>query len=255
MSALLELRRVSMRFGGVTAVDGVSFAVERGDFVGLIGPNGAGKTTCLRLIVGVMRPDHGRVLLNGAEITRLPTHLRVRRGLGLSQQLVRPFRNMTAVENVMLAAGKARTRRPLAALLHLGRESERQRALRLLELLGIADAADHDPSSLPMGHLKRLEVARALAVEPEILLLDEPLAGLNHIEAAAIADTIAALHRPADGRQGLTVVLIEHNLGEVLRVCRRLVVLDNGRKIGDGLPQAVMRDPAVRAAYVGGSHA
>jgi branched-chain amino acid transport system ATP-binding protein len=251
MRALLEVADVSVRFDGVTALDSVSFAVAHGELVGLIGPNGAGKTTCLRVVTGVVRPAQGCVRLDGADLTGLATHARVRRGLGLSQQLVRPFRSMTAVENVTLAAGAARTRRPLAALFQHDRARERRRAHELLDLVGIADAADHPPSSLPLGHLKRLEVARALAVDPRLLLLDEPLAGLNHLEARAMADTIARLRRSSPDREALTIVLIEHNLGEMLRVCERLVVLDNGRRIADGAPAAVMRDPAVRAAYVG----
>ena len=246
MTALLEVRDLSVRFDGVRALDVVSFTVGEGELVGLIGPNGAGKTTCLRAITGALRPNGGRVLLDGRDLAGLPPHARVRRGLGLSQQLVRPFRSMTLAENVMLAAGLARTARPLLALLQNDRGRERARALELLRRVGIAEAAGSRPATLPLGVLKRLEVARALALGPRLLLLDEPLAGLNSAEARALADTIAALN--ADG---LTVVLIEHNLGEVLRICRRLVVLDNGVKIAEGVPQDVMAQRAVRAAYLG----
>ena len=242
----LEVQDVSVRFDGVHALDAVSFAVGEGELVGLIGPNGAGKTTCLRAITGALRPAGGRVLLEGRDLTGLPPHVRVRLGLGLSQQLVRPFRSMTLAENVMLAAGLARTARPLLALVQNDRARERARALELLRRVGIEDAAGSRPATLPLGVLKRLEVARALALDPRLLLLDEPLAGLNSTEARALADTIAALN--ADG---LTVVLIEHNLGEVLRICRRLVVLDNGVRIAEGVPRDVMAQPAVRAAYLG----
>ncbi len=246
MTPLLEVRDISVRFDGVRALDAVSLAVGEGELVGLIGPNGAGKTTCLRTITGVLRPNSGRVLLDGRDLTRLPPHARVRLGLGLSQQLVRPFRSMTLAENVMLAAGLSRTARPLLALIQNDRGPERTRALELLRRVGIDDAAAARPATLPLGMLKRLEVARALALDPRMLLLDEPLAGLNSAEARALADTIARLN--ADG---LTVVLIEHNLGEVLRICRRLVVLDNGVKIAEGAPQEVMAQSAVRAAYLG----
>jgi branched-chain amino acid transport system ATP-binding protein len=246
MTALLEVHEVSVWFGGVRALEAVSFAVGEGELVGLIGPNGAGKTTCLRAITGALRPAGGQVLLDGRELTGLPPHARVRLGLGLSQQLVRPFRSMTVAENVTLAAGLARTARPLLALVQNDRRRERAQALDLLRRVGIAEAAACHPATLPLGVLKRLEVARALALGPRLLLLDEPLAGLNSVEAQALADTIAALN--ADG---LTIVLIEHNLGEVLRVCRRLVVLDNGVRIAEGAPQDVMADPAVRAAYLG----
>jgi branched-chain amino acid transport system ATP-binding protein len=246
MTRLLEVREVSVRFDGVRALKAVSLAVGEGELVGLIGPNGAGKTTCLRTITGALRPAGGRVLLDGRDLTGLPPHARVRLGLGLSQQLVRPFRSMTVAENVMLAAGLARTARPLLALLQNDRARERARALELLRRVGIEDAAESRPATLPLGVLKRLEVARALALSPRLLLLDEPLAGLNSAEARALAETIAALN--ADG---LTVVLIEHNLGEVLRICRRLVVLDNGVRIAEGAPQEVMADRGVRAAYLG----
>lgn len=248
MSALLDVSGLTVTFGGVTAVDGTGFAVEEGALTGLIGPNGAGKTTVMRSITGAVQPKAGTIRLAGQDLTRLPTHRRIRAGLGLSQQIVRPFHTMTLVQNVMLAAGHRRTERPLRALLSRQRTDERERALALLDLVGIADAAESYPAALPLGYLKRLEVARALALDPKLLLLDEPLAGLNSAEARRLADTVLALN----GR-GLTIVLIEHNLGEVLRICRRLVVLDNGRKIAEGEPTAVMEQPDVRAAYLGES--
>ena len=244
--SLLEVEEVTVRFGGVAALEAVSFAVAEGELLGLIGPNGAGKTTMLRAITGVVTPERGRICLAGHDLGRLPPHRRIRLGLGLSQQLVRPFRSLAAIDNVALAAGRASTRSPWSALCRLNRRAERVRALDLLRLVGIAEAAQTAPANLPLGHLKRLELARALALDPKLLLLDEPLAGLNHVEAARLADTIAELNR-----QGRTVILIEHNLGEVLRTCGRLVVLDNGRKIAEGAPHAVMADAAVRAAYLG----
>jgi branched-chain amino acid transport system ATP-binding protein len=197
----------------------------------------------LRAITGVVTPERGRIRLAGHDLAGLAPHRRVRLGLGLSQQLVRPFRSLSVVDNVALAAGRTSTHSPWSALRHLDRSAERARALDLLRLVGIADAADAEPANLPLGHLKRLELARALALDPRLLLLDEPLAGLNHVEAARLADTVAELNR-----QGRTVILIEHNLGEVLRICERLVVLDNGCRLADGVPHAVMADPSVRAA-------
>ena len=246
MDALLAITGVSVRFGGVDALTDVGFDVPQGALLGLIGPNGAGKTTMMRAITGMVRPQAGSIVLDGAEISRLPTHRRVRLGLGLSQQIVRPFAGMTAIDNVALAAGYANTADPLKALATASRQAERDRARDLLDLVGVADAADALPAELPLGTLKRVEVARALALDPKVLLLDEPLAGLNTGEAARLAETVVDLNR-----QGTTVVLIEHNLSEVMRVCRHLVVLDNGRKIGDGDPAEVMADPAVRAAYLG----
>ena len=246
MTVVLRVDGLTVRFGGVVAVDNVSFDVAENELLGLIGPNGAGKTTIMRAITGVVTPQAGTISLAGEDITKLQIHQRVRRGLGFSQQLVRPFRSMTVVENVALAAGYAKTREPVAALFQMSRAAERERAQELLKVVGIADAADARTTDLPLGFLKRLEVARALALEPRMLLLDEPLAGLNHVEAGALADTIVSLNA-----RGLTIILIEHNLSEVMRVCQRLVVVDNGRKLSEGAPREVMEQPAVRAAYLG----
>jgi branched-chain amino acid transport system ATP-binding protein len=244
---LLRVSDVTVRFGGLVAIDTVSFDVHQGELLGLIGPNGAGKTTMLRAITGVARAAEGRVELDGQRIDGLPIDRRILRGLSLSQQLVKPFRDISVIDNVALAAGKAKTASPLKSLLHVSRDEELATARQMLERVGIAQRADERPATQPLGVLKRLEMARALALQPRLLLLDEPLAGLNSKEARALADTIADINR-----QGVTIVLIEHNLGEVMRICQRLVVLDNGRKIADGEPRAVMNDPVVRAAYLGG---
>ena len=244
--SVLKISDVTARFGGVTALEDVSFDVSRGELLGLIGPNGAGKTTMLRSITGIVRPDSGRIELNGKKLNDLPIHQRVRLGLAISQQLVRPFREMTLLENVTLAAGYKKTRRPLRAILALTRRSNRTRATELLDLVGIENHGGALPAEVPLGVLKRMEVARALALDPTVLLLDEPLAGLNSNEARILADTVVMLND-----LNLTVVLIEHNLSEVMRICERLVVLDNGRKIADGTPKQVMEDPFVRTAYLG----
>ena len=236
-----------MRFGGLTAVDDVSFDVHQGDLLGLIGPNGAGKTTMMRAIIGVVQPTVGSVLLGGESLNGLPIHKRIQKGMSLSQQLVRPLRDMSIQENVALAAASDKTISPLRALLNVSTERELAIAQTELARVGIASMAAQRPGIQPLGVLKRLELARALALKPRLLLLDEPLAGLNSQEARALATTIAEINQ-----QGLTIVLIEHNLGEVMRICRRLVVLDNGKNIGDGDPREVMADPAVRAAYLGG---
>ena len=244
---LLSIDNVTVRFGGLTAIDGVSFNVQAGELLGLIGPNGAGKTTMLRSMTGVVRISDGNVSLDGESLNGLPVHKRIRRGLSLSQQLVKPLRAMSVLDNVALAAGSAKTASPLRALMNVSRDVELAAAREALERVGIVHVADQAPAIQPLGILKRLEMARALALQPRVLLLDEPLAGLNSREARALADTVAEVNR-----QGVTIVLIEHNLGEVMRICSRLVVLDNGRKIAEGAPRAVMDDPAVRAAYLGG---
>ncbi|HWI83834.1 ABC transporter ATP-binding protein [Ramlibacter sp.] len=247
MQPLLTAANVTVRFGGITAIDDVSFDVRPGELLGLIGPNGAGKTTMMRAIVGIVRPTKGSVTLEGRRLDALSIDARIRAGLALSQQLVRPFREIDVRDNVAFAAGAGKTRTPLQAFTHVDRQAERDEALQTLRRLGIGELAQQSPRTQPLGVLKRLEMARALALKPRLLLLDEPLAGLNSREARALADTIADVNR-----QGMTIILIEHNLGEVMRICQRLVVLDNGHKIADGPPQATMNDTAVRAAYLGG---
>lgn len=246
MDVILEVRNVTVRFGGVVALDNVSFTVNEGEFLCLIGPNGAGKTTMMRAVTGIIKPQSAQVFLAGIDISHLPTHKRAQLGLALTQQIVRPFRSMSVLDNVALAAGHRRIGQIVKAMVSVDRSAEREQARKYLELVGIDAASQQSVVGQPLGITKRLEVARALALGPKVLLLDEPLAGLNSIEAARLADTVADINR-----QGLTVVMIEHNLGEVLRVSQRLVVVDNGRKIADGAPVEVMRNPAVRAAYVG----
>jgi branched-chain amino acid transport system ATP-binding protein len=235
---LLEIDDVSMDFGGVHALDSVDLSIAKGELLGLIGPNGAGKTTLLRVLVGVLRPTSGRIVFKGSDITGLPVHRRAQQGIALTHQIVRPFRHMTLIENVMLAAEPAITASPFLSLLHVDQKRARERAHGLLRRLGIADAADRPAAILPLGYLKRMEVA--------LLLLDEPLAGLNYSEAARMADVIVELNA-----EGHTILLVEHNLGEVTRVAQRLVVLNNGAVLASGQPGDVMRRPDVRKAYLG----
>ena len=246
MSVILDVRNVTVRFGGVLALDNVTFSVNQGEFLCLIGPNGAGKTTMMRAVTGVIKPQSAQILLAGRNISNLPTHKRAQLGLALTHQIVRPFRSMTVLDNVALTAGHRLIGRLLKSMVAVDRSAARNEARKYLELVGIEGVSQKRVVGQPLGVAKRLEVARALALEPKVLLLDEPLAGLNSVEAARLANTVTAINR-----QGLTIVMIEHNLGEVLRVSHRLVVLDNGRKIADGKPVDVMRNPTVRAAYVG----
>jgi branched-chain amino acid transport system ATP-binding protein len=246
VSAALRLEHVAIHFGGVLAVNDVSLEISTGEFVGLIGPNGAGKTTIVRIVGGMLRPDRGRVFLGEDDVTDLPTQKRVRLGLALTHQIVRPFRQMTVLDNVVLAAGLRNTSSPFQALSSVGRRAETERAVEILARVGLAGAGRKLAGALPLGQMKRLEVARALALDPKIILLDEPLAGLNHTEASKQIDAILKVHA-----SGVTIALVEHNLEEVLRVCRRLVVLNNGAIIADGPPAGVMADSAVREAYVG----
>jgi branched-chain amino acid transport system ATP-binding protein len=245
-SRVLEVHDVAIRFGGITALDNVSFGVDRGELIGLIGPNGAGKTTMLRAISGQLRPQNGQVLLEGRDLRGFRMARRARAGLAMSNQIVRPFRHLSVLDNVALAVGHQWTASPLIAITKVSREQQRQTALGLLELVGIRFAAEAAPSTQPLGVLKRLEMARALAMQPAVLLLDEPLAGLNQAEANRLADTVRDINVG-----GTTIVLIEHNLAEAQRICQRFVVLDNGRKIADGPVTSVMTDDQVITAYLG----
>ncbi|WDP91456.1 MAG: ABC transporter ATP-binding protein [Desulfobacter sp.] len=249
MAVILEAASVTVKFGGLTALDDVNLKVEEGELLSLIGPNGAGKTTLLNAITGIVTPVNARLTLAGREITHRPTHQRSRLGLALTHQIVRPFTSMTVLENVAFAAGYKKLRRTLPSLMRWNRTREKERAAELLEMVDIGEYKEMAVSKLPLGVLKRLEVARALAVAPKVLLLDEPLAGLNSKEAAKLADTVKSI-----ARQGMTIVMIEHNLSEVLRISDRLHVLDNGRDLAQGDPREVMNRPEVRRAYLGGEN-
>ncbi|MCK5164053.1 MAG: ABC transporter ATP-binding protein [Desulfobacula sp.] len=246
MTTILLAESVTVKFGGVTALEDVHMDVKQGEFLSLIGPNGAGKTTLLNTITGVVTPVNASLKLGNKDISNLPTHKRIRLGLALTHQIVRPFKSMTILENVAFAAGFKKVRKIIPSLITLNRSLEKKKAIEFLEMVDIAQYQDQEVSKLPLGVLKRLEVARALAVEPQILLLDEPLAGLNSQEAGKLADTVKSI-----SKQGVTIVMIEHNLSEVLRVSDRLHVLDNGRNLAQGEPKAVMNQPEVRAAYLG----
>jgi branched-chain amino acid transport system ATP-binding protein len=243
---LLRADNLAITFGGVKAVDDVSIEVDHGEFVSLIDPNGAGKTTLIGLLTGRQRSQSGAVWIDGKNMTKAPVHLRARAGLAATHQIVQPFADMTVVENVVLAAGHAITAAPLKALFSVADARARDRARDLLHRLGLTDAADRKASTVPLGYLKRLEIARVLATGPKLAMFDEPLAGLNQSEARQIADLIVSLNR-----DGLTVLLVEHNLSEVVRVSKRVMVLDNGRMLADGPPLDVMQRADVRAAYLG----
>ena len=200
----------------------------------------------MRIITGVLRPQRGRVLFRGTDVTRWPVDRRVRAGLALAQQVVSPLKTLSLIDNVALAAGAQRMKSPLATLLRVDREGERAKAGELLELVGLREAADAMPAELPLGDRKRLEVARALALDPDLLLLDEPLAGLNQAEAHAMADLVASL--PGGSR---SVLFIEHNIREVARICPRIYVQDGGRPLVEGPAAEVMTSPELRRAYLG----
>lgn len=244
------MENLTKRFGGLTAVDRVSFQIAKDEMVGLIGPNGAGKTTLLRLITGILRPDSGRVRFKGKDITRAKTWAIVNQGIAGTFQITRPFRRLPIIANVMVACLCPRAMKRGEWVKTI--ESKAQDAL---EFVGISDLALEPASCLSHGDLRRLEIARAIATDPELLLLDEPFSGLNPAETELLAKSIRRLHKGGRfGRlhsEGPTMIIIEHKLAELMRIVDRVIVLDFGQLIADGPPEEVVRDQRVIEACMG----
>jgi len=240
---ILSGRGLTKRFGGLVAVRDVDIDVRRGEIFGLIGPNGAGKSTLFRLIAGIMHPSAGEVTFEGTRISGRRTYDVCRMGVAATHQIVRPFRNLSVLDNVMVGAFFGRRPRP-------SQEQAHKFALASLEICALAERAHTPARTLNLSGQKRLEIARALATEPQVLLLDEVLAGLNATET----DRTLELVRTINGR-GVTIVIVEHNLRAIRGVCSRLAVLDEGRKIAEGSPDEALADPRVVEAYLGRSHA
>lgn len=248
---MLEVKSLTQRFGGITALEDISFSVNKGDITGVIGPNGAGKTTLFNIVTGIYTQTSGSVILEGADISSLPAEKLASRGLVRTFQNIELFGNMTVLENVMLGLHTGSSCGLLSCMFkmpwHLKEEKEiRAKAQQWLEYCGIADLADQQASNLPFGKGRLLEIARAMAVKPRIMLMDEPAAGLNNRETSELAGLIRRIRE-----SGVTVVLVEHDMELVMEICDRIVVLNLGKKLAEGTPREIQENRLVIDAYLG----
>lgn len=252
MSKILEVEGVSKIFGGISAVDNISFSIEKGEVAGIIGPNGAGKTTVFNLITGVYDISGGEIIFNGEKINHLKTYEVVNRGIARTFQNLRLFQASSVLENIMTAAQYHHKYSFFEAVSHFGRwekreEETRKESMALLDIVGLADRANQAAGTLPYGLQRRLEIARALSLKPELLLLDEPAAGMNAEEVAQLNELIKQIHRDFN----LTILLIEHHMDMVMEICPHILCMNFGALIAEGSPAEIQTHPDVLKAYLG----
>lgn len=247
---LLEVKNLVKQFGGMIATNNVSFQIHPGEIVGIIGPNGAGKTTLIRCLMGILKPTSGRVFFNGTDITGLKTHKIVNLGMAATFQVVKPFRHLPVGSNVLVPVLSPRGKKTGDWI-----KTAEQKALDALEFCGIADLAKESAAVLSHGDLKRLEMARSIATEPELLILDEPLGGLNPAEASLMANSIKRLNKGGRfGRlhsEGPAMIIVEHKLSELMRIADRIIVIQLGKLIAEGSPKEIISNEQVVTAYIG----
>lgn len=241
--ALLEVKGLTKSFGGLIAVKNVSFEVDEGEIVGIIGPNGAGKTTLFNLITGFLKPDKGEVKFKGENIIGLPPHEIVNRGIARTFQVVRPFRHLPVIANVMVALKSPRGRKHIEWL-----KTMERKAADILEDVGLSGLALEPAENISYGDLKRLEIARALATEPDLLMLDEPFGGLNPLETEFMTKFLLRMHLDEPSR---ALVIVEHKLHALMRIVQRVIVLHQGEKIAEGVPKEIAKNKKVIEVYMG----